>query len=109
MESVKVKLLMIYRNRMLGSILVKHHKTNLNTVKDYGFIVFIAISCTEIQQMTVNPFSSQKKYWEVTTRNCSVEQNPARHHDPEIECIPGCPSVPSMNFAIAHILSLEYV
>lgn len=94
---------------MLGSILVKHHKTNLNTDKDYVFIVFIAISCTEIQQMTVNPFSSEKRYWEGTTRNCGMGQNPALHYDPEIECIPSSPSVPSMNFAIAHILSLEYV
>lgn len=70
MESAEVKLWMIYRNRILGSILVKHHKTNLSTIKEYGLFVFTAISCTETQQMVVNPFSSQKKYWEGIKRNC---------------------------------------
>lgn len=61
-ESAEVKLLMIYKNRLLGSILAKHHKTSLNTVKEYGLFVFsTSISCTEIQQMTVSPFSSQKR------------------------------------------------
>lgn len=62
MESAEVKLLMIYRNRLLGSILVKHHKTNLNAIKEYGLFVLTAITCTKIQQMTVNLFPSQKRY-----------------------------------------------